>query len=111
MSEKKYDKLVRNKIPEIIEKSGKVAVTRVLSDEEYRVYLEKKLDEEVAEFHESKSLEELADIIEVVHALADYDIDTVDELYKKWYWKGIERGGFSEKILLMEVREGGDQNG
>ena len=65
-----YDKLVRDEIPQIIEGQGKKAVTRILNDNEYREYLEKKLDEEVAEFHESKEVEELADILEVLIALA-----------------------------------------
>jgi predicted house-cleaning noncanonical NTP pyrophosphatase (MazG superfamily) len=65
----KNNKLVRDRIPEIIEKSGKIPITRTLTDAEFKVFLEKKLDEEVAEFNESHSLEELADIWEVVYSL------------------------------------------
>lgn len=101
----KYDKLVRDRIPEIIEKDGKKAITRTLSDEEYKIYLEKKLDEEVAEFHKSKSLEELADIVEVVYALSHAyghlpaDIDSVR------IPKLVDRGGFNNRILLVEVQD------
>ena len=101
----KYDKLVRDKIPEIIEKDGKKAVTRMLSDEAYKIYLEKKLDEEVAEFHESKSLEELADILEVVYALSHaYGHDPI-EVFNERCRKACERGKFAKRILLEEVHD------
>ena len=67
---KRFDKLVRDKIPQIIEASGKTPITRILDREEYMTCLETKLDEEVCEFHESKAMEELADILEVVYAPA-----------------------------------------
>ena len=100
----KFNKLVRDKIPEIIAADGKKAVTRILSDDEYKVYLEKKLDEEVAEFHESKSIEELADVLEVVYALSD-TYGRVDDLLCKWNEKVADRGGFTKKILLEEICE------
>lgn len=100
----KYDKLVRDKIPSIIEKDGKKAVTRILNDDEYKIYLEKKLDEEVAEFHESKNLEELADILEVVYALSEA-YGGIYNLLAVWDEKSKNRGGFSKKILLLEVQE------
>ena len=65
-----YNKLVRDKIPQIIEEKGGKAEIRILSDEEYRTFLEAKLDEEVAEYHRDQCAEELADILEVVYALA-----------------------------------------
>lgn len=104
----KYDKLVRDKIPEIIEKDGKRAVTRILNDDEFKIYLEKKLDEEVAEFHESKSIEELADILEVIYAISD-TYGSVDALLCKWNEKVADRGGFTKKILLEEICEEGIQ--
>lgn len=100
-----YDKLVRDKIPEIIEKDGKKTVTRTLTDEAYKIYLEKKLDEEVAEFHKSKSLEELADIIEVVLSLSEAHEKSIDDLFAVWDEKNKNRGGFSKRILLVEVHE------
>lgn len=102
----KFDKLVRDKIPEIIAKDGKVAVTRTLNDEEYKIYLEKKLDEEVAEFHESRSIEELADILEVVYALGRAYGYSAESMFVARIEKIAERGGFSEKIVLEEIVEG-----
>lgn len=99
----RFNKLVRDQIPEIIEKGGKKAVTRILAHDEYRRYLEEKLDEEVAEFHRDKNAEELADILEVVYALADSigcDRETLLQAYEK---KHRERGGFANRILLLEV--------
>lgn len=100
----KYDKLVRDKIPEIIERDGKKAITRKLSDEEFIIYLEKKLDEEVAEFHESKSVEELADILEVIYAISEFYGD-ISFLLNNWSVKRTNRGAFYERILLEEICE------
>ena len=105
----KFDKLVRDRIPEIIAKDGKKAVTRTLNDEEYKIYLEKKLDEEVAEFHESRSIEELADILEVAFALGRAYGYYTESLYAVRVKKGIERGFFLQKILLEEICEEGEQ--
>lgn len=98
----KFNKLVRDKIPEIIEKNGGKAVTRTLTDEEFKEYLEKKLDEEVAEFHESKSIEELADILEVVYALSEAH-GNINEMFEVRREKRKDRGGFDKKILLIET--------
>ena len=65
-----YNKLVRDKIPEIIEASGKICEMDILSDEEYLQMLDKKLDEELAEYHQEQNIEELADILEVLYATA-----------------------------------------
>ena len=66
-----YNKLVRDKIPQIIEQNGGKATFRQLLPEEYVQYLEIKLDEEVGEYHHDKTVEELADILEVVYALVN----------------------------------------
>ena len=66
-----YNKLVRDLIPQIIEKSGKRAVCDTLSEEAYLEMLDKKLVEEMNEYQTDKNLEELADILEVVYALAE----------------------------------------
>ena len=100
----KFDKLVRDKIPEIIASEGKEALIRTLDDEEFKVYLEKKLDEEVAEFHESKSLEELADILEVIYALSEV-YGGVYNMLAEWSEKTAKRGGFTKKILLKDIIE------
>ena len=61
----RYDKLVRDRIPEIIRASGKSCTTEVLSDEAYLRMIDAKLDEELAEYHQEQNLEELADLLEV----------------------------------------------
>lgn len=100
----RYNKLVRDRIPEIIENTGKRAVFRVLSDDaEYLEYLERKLDEEVAEFHESKSVEEIADILAVVITLSRAMGIHDEELCLECLSKRDKRGGFDKRICLEEV--------
>lgn len=96
-----YNKLVRDRIPEIIANKGGSAETRILSDDEYLHYLEVKLDEEVGEYHSDKSVEELADILEVLYALADARGCTKEQLHALYQKKHVDRGGFSKKILLI----------
>lgn len=100
---KVYNKLVRDKIPEIIEKDGKRCKTRILTNEEYVASLEAKLDEEVAEYQADKNLEEMADILEVLQAICiarGYSLEELEALRAK---KSDERGGFVEKIFLEYV--------
>lgn len=99
-----YDKLVRDKIPEILESKGIKAYFRSLDEAEYKEYLEKKLDEEVAEFHKSKSIEELADILDVIEALCNL-AGTTDDMIWAQGRKYIERGGFEKRICLVEIEE------
>jgi predicted house-cleaning noncanonical NTP pyrophosphatase (MazG superfamily) len=101
----KYNKLVRDKIPEIIAASGMDVTFRILNDEEYKIELEKKLDEEVAEFHESKSIEELADILEVITALCSAHGFKRREVEEKKEEKGAARGGFFKGMYLIEVED------
>lgn len=68
---KHHNKLVRDKIPEIIEKAGKTAYTHILSEEEYIAELDKKLGEEFAEYQADKNVEELADMLEVMYAIVE----------------------------------------
>lgn len=99
----KINKLVRDKIPEIIEQSGSTPVTRIADDEEYWQELKKKLTEEVNEFHEAENAEEIADILEVIHAICDHkniDKNDLEDLRKT---KAEERGGFKKKIILDET--------
>lgn len=100
-----YNKLVRNKIPEIIAADGKAVTFRILDDEEYKVELERKLDEEVAEYHESKSIEELADVVAVAVSLAVAHGFSIRELENVGDAKLKDRGGFEKKIFLVEVEE------
>lgn len=111
MLTKVYYKLVRDHIPEIIESDGKICTFETLSDENYISLLDQKLNEELAEYQESKSLEELADLLEVIRAVVKARGWTMEELERVRASKAIERGGFEEKILLREVREGGKPNG
>lgn len=100
-----HNKLVRDKIPEIIKKSGKSLVARILDDEEYTTCLHQKLDEEVAEFHQEKNAEELADILEVVFALAA-DLGISREILMETYdKKHAQRGGFADRVFLMSVTD------
>ena len=94
-------KLVRDKIPEIIEASGATPLTRILETEEYLSCLETKLDEEVQEFHESKATEELADILEVVYALAAAQGCSREQLQQIFDAKHTARGGFKKRIYWM----------
>ena len=99
---KVYNKLVRDKIPEIIEGDGKICKTRILSDEEY-IALEAKLNEEVAEYQADKNLEEMADVLEVLQAICiarGYSLNDLEEMKAK---KANERGGFKKKMFLKYV--------
>lgn len=100
-----YNKLVRDRIPEIIEKSGKKSVTEKLEEKTYIKMLEIKLSEELDEYLASSDIEELADLMEVIYALSEAKGISVTELEKIRVKKSQERGGFSEKILLKEVIE------
>ena len=105
MNSIKYYKLVRDRIPEIIEASGKTCVTEVLSDEEYLKMVDAKLDEELAEYHKDQNIEELADLLEVIYAAAiarGYSIEGLERVRAE---KAAKRGGFEKKILLKEVIE------
>ena len=97
----KHEKLVRDKIPEIIEKQGKTPLIRILEASEYTAYLERMLDEEVGEYHEGKNLEELADILEVIYALTENLGHSREELLKIYQKKHDDRGGFRDRILLI----------
>jgi predicted house-cleaning noncanonical NTP pyrophosphatase (MazG superfamily) len=100
----KHNKLVRDKIPEIIEKRGDRPVTRTLGTDAYRQELRRKLQEEVAEFCESGEVEELADILEVVVALAAVEEVSQFQLEEMRKRKRRERGGFDQRVFLIKTR-------
>jgi predicted house-cleaning noncanonical NTP pyrophosphatase (MazG superfamily) len=100
------NKLVRDKIPDIIARRGDRPVTRILEADAYRRELRRKLEEEVAEFGESGQVEELVDILEVVYALAAAEGATQLELEEMRGRKRSERGGFDRRILLIAVERG-----
>ena len=102
----KHEKLVRDRIPEIIESSGKTCVTKILSDEDYLNMLDAKLDEELAEYHQDQNVEELADLLEVIYAAAAARGYTLEQLEEVRANKAEKRGGFQKKIFLVEVQEG-----
>ena len=105
MSIKQYNKLVRDRIPEIIEASGKNCVTEILSDADYLELLDAKLDEELAEYHKDQNVEELADLLEVIYAAAKARGYTLEQLEVVRAEKASKRGAFEKKILLKEVVE------
>lgn len=105
MAKKSYHKLIRDRIPEIIEQSGKSCVVSVLSDEEYLRMIDEKLNEELAEYHADGSIEELADLLEVIYAAAKARGYTIEQLEAIRVEKVRQRGGFDKRILLKEVVE------
>ena len=96
-----YNKLVRDKIPEIIAHQGEMPRIRILSDPEYTRCLERKLDEEVAEYHNDQNVEELADILEVVFALAENLGCSKEQLMEVYREKHENRGGFQNRFFLI----------
>lgn len=101
---KVFNKLVRDKIPDIIWESGETPVTRRLEDAEYTQALHDKLNEEVAEFHRDKNAEELADILEVTFSLAENMGVSREELLSICDKKREERGGFGKRLLLISKK-------
>ena len=106
--EKTYNKLVRDNIPEIIKSNGEIPFTRILNDEEYKKELEKKLNEEYLEVLASSGterIEELADMLEIIKALAKEEDSTLDEVINIAKQKSAKRGAFDQKIFLEKVIE------
>ena len=100
-----YNKLVRDKIPEILEKEGKRYVIQYAEKEKMLDLLKDKLKEESREFLQDNSLEELADIVEVVFSLANELGYSEEEVLVKRTEKREEKGGFEEGIVLERVCE------
>lgn len=106
---KVYNKLVRDNIPEIIIGNGGVPTTRVLDDNEYKNELEKKLNEEYQEVLGTTTskdrLEELADMLEIIDALAKLENNSLDNVIEIAKEKRLKRGGFDKRIFLESVEE------
>jgi predicted house-cleaning noncanonical NTP pyrophosphatase (MazG superfamily) len=100
----KFNKLVRDGIPAIIGAKGQTAVTHVATDDEYWLKLREKIKEEAAEFAEDPNDEELADILEVVHAVCDYRKISMAKLESTRKKKLEERGGFKGRLILEETK-------
>ena len=102
-----YNKLVRDNIPDIIISNGENPITRILSDEEYKEELEKKLYEEYQEVlnttNSKDRIEELADMLEIIIALAKLEDKTLDDVVEVAKTKRLKRGGFDKKIYLEKV--------
>lgn len=103
--EKIYNKLVRDRIPEIIERDGKSCITETLSEEDYISALDKKIGEELAEYLSEPCLEELADLTEVIYAATIARGFTLEELEKVRKSKAEKRGSFEKRIFLKSVYE------
>lgn len=104
-----YNKLVRDRIPEIIEGNGEKPVIRILDEVEYKTELETKLNEE---YHEvlgtttsEDRIEELADMVEIISALAVLEGKTLDDVVEVAKQKSLKRGGFEKRIFLERVDE------
>lgn len=106
---KVYNKLVRDKIPQIIESNGKQCTVRLLDDNEYDAAIKLKMQEELDEFLESteqqKQIEELADLLEVMYSFAQSKGMGREELNRVRLKKRDQRGGFDMKIMLCEVTD------
>lgn len=108
--EKIYNKLVRDKIPEIIKKDNAEPKTRVLEQEEYLKALLKKLEEEAKEVAEAGTdkqalMKEIGDVYEIIDAIIDncgLDKAAIKKLQDE---RRTERGGFNKKIFLESVDE------
>ena len=101
----KFNKAIRDKIPEIIQKDGHTCNIQTLSDEKFLVEIEKKLSEEVTEYQNDKNPEELADILEVIYAIAQLKGISKEELEKIRIKKLQDRGGFDKNLFLIDTSE------
>ena len=100
-----YNKLVRDNIPNIISENGEKPITRVLTDEEYIRELNLKIEEEVKEYLLDFSVEELADIEEVIRAILDYKNVSYEEFENVRLNKVNKRGAFKERMFLERVED------
>ena len=102
---KYYNKAIRDKIPEIIRNSGSKPNVKSLSDDEFLIEMEKKLDEEVAEYHHSKSIEEIVDIIEVLEKIAELKGKSIEDLISIKDEKNQNRGKFEKNLFLVDTED------
>lgn len=101
----KYNKLVRDKIPEKIRRNGENPVVRVLNNKEYKEQLDIKLKEELEEYYKDDNVDELADLIEVVYAILDFKEVSLEEFEEIRTNKNDKRGRFTKRFFLEDVEE------
>jgi len=99
------DKLVRDRIPEILRAQGKRCDVRTLADDEFAQRVEEKLAEEIAEYRESGEIEELADIVKLIEAIAEQRGVEWDQFERLRLQKREQRGGFTRRLLVCRVDE------
>ena len=102
-----YNKLVRDRIPEIILSSSRKPITSVLDKDNYKKELDKKLQEELQEYLKDDNVEELADLVEVVYAILDFKNVTIQKFERIRNEKVSQRGAFKDRIFLERVEEDG----
>lgn len=104
---KTHNKLVRDNIPDIIRQAGKTPTTRIASPEEYRYLLHAKLQEEFEELTTpgANRPDELADILEIIHALSALEGLSPNQINDLRTRKALKRGAFNQRIVLLEVEE------
>ena len=100
-----FNKAIRDKIPEIIQKDGHTCNVQSLSDEKFIIEIEKKLSEEVTEYQNDKNPEELADILELIYRIAQLKGISKQELEQIRIKKLQDRGGFDKNLFLMDTSE------
>lgn len=100
-----YHKLVRDNIPEIIAKTGKLARMHIADKEEYEQKLKEKLLEEATELAEAMNIEEMADVLEVIHAICDLKGIDKNQIESVRLKKAEDRGAFKQQIILEETRD------
>lgn len=105
---KVYNKLVRDKIPEIITKDNRKPITTILNNKDYLIELNRKIQEEVKEYIEGNNIEELADIVEVIYGILNAKNISLEEFENIRKSKVQKRGAFKEKIFLEKVLEDGE---
>lgn len=105
--EKIYNKLVRDRIPKIIENDGEIPITKILSDDEYKIELYKKLKEECNEVLEAKTsketIGELADVLEIIKSISELNGVDLESVIETTNRKRLKRGGFERKIFLEKT--------
>jgi predicted house-cleaning noncanonical NTP pyrophosphatase (MazG superfamily) len=104
-----YNKLVRDKIPAIIQADGKECTSRVLSEDEFCSALRNKLVEEASELHQAKTkedlIEELADVYEVLEEILIHETIDIKEIQRARIHKNMDKGGFDERVYLIDVKD------